>query len=358
MAIETLASVSNALSQTFAPNIARQFNRQAILLSMLEARVGRGDAKNVAWDTEFSGATAGSVAEGSDVQTTEYTTDTPVPAILPWGTYRSSFQITENEIDAAAMSMGSPTALMDMFGERVMNAVTKLASVMNADAFSGTGVDGNGNPNIQGLFGGSTDATGVYAGINRSTYTEWAGNVLANSGIARPLTFDLLYQLEQQIFIACGERPTHIVTTAGVFRKYAGLFEAIRRIPGDAGLRYDTGPALAQNGEGSLFFDGIPVIRDRNAPTGKLAMINANYLDVKFLPHVNPGDAFGYAQAMAFGTTGGDTGQTQKTPTPVPVRIVLLAKTGDSVKASVKAVVQLAFKRPNAFGYIADISET
>ena len=43
--------------------------------------------------------------------------------------------------------------------------------------------------------------------------------------------------------------------------------------------------------------------------------------------------------------------------TDIPARIVLLAKTGDNVKASVKTVIQMALKRPNACGYIADIAE-
>jgi hypothetical protein len=43
--------------------------------------------------------------------------------------------------------------------------------------------------------------------------------------------------------------------------------------------------------------------------------------------------------------------------TEIPTRIRLLAKTGDNVKASVKTTIQLAVKRPNAMGYIADIAE-
>jgi hypothetical protein len=43
--------------------------------------------------------------------------------------------------------------------------------------------------------------------------------------------------------------------------------------------------------------------------------------------------------------------------TDIPARIVLLAKTGDNVKASVKTTIQMAVKRPNSSGYIADILE-
>jgi hypothetical protein len=97
----------------------------------------------------------------------------------------------------------------------------------------------------------------------------------------------------------------------------------------------------------------MPVIRDRNGPPGRLAMLNTNYLRMKYLPHINPGDAVGYSESRLVSSSGGAV----QMATDIPARIVLLAKTGDNVKASVKTVIQLALKRPNACGYIADIAE-
>lgn len=346
MATETLSSISAALSQLFAPDIARQWNRMAVTAALIEARKGRG--KNVAWDVEFSGTSAQSVAEGSDVAEGEFVTDVNVPAVLSWGTYRSSFKVSETEIDAAISSQGSADALLDIFGERVMNASAKLASVINTDLFTGTGTDGSGNPNIVGLFGGSTDATGVYAGINRASFSEWSGNVLANGGIARPLTQDLLYQLEQNIFTSCGEPPNCIVTSAGVFRKYAGLFESVRRIVTDG-----RGPTEYDTATSDLFWKGIPVIRDRNAPAGKLIMLNTNYLYTHYLPRFQPGDAVMQKMEMVEGSSG----QKVKNMTQIPARIALLAKTGDAVKASVKTTLQMVMARPNSSGQLLDVSE-
>lgn len=346
MALETLAAVSAALSQTFEEQFVRQYNRLAVAAALIQAEAGRG--KNAAWDVEFSGATADAVAEGSDVPENEFTTDQPVPAVLGWATYRQSFKLSENEIDAAASSVGTPEVLLDMFGERVLNAHHKLCSRVNVDIFTGTGTNAAGVPTLVGLYGGPLEPTGAYATIDRGQFPEWAGNVLANGGVARPLTLDLMAQLEQNIFTACGEPPNVLLASAGVVRKYENFFESIRRVVSDG-----RGPMDFGAGAANLFYKGMPVIRDRNGPPGRLAMLNTNYLRMKYLPHINPGDAVGYAESRLTSSSGGAITMA----TDIPARIVLLAKTGDNVKASVKTVIQMALKRPNSCGYIADIAE-
>jgi hypothetical protein len=113
------------------------------------------------------------------------------------------------------------------------------------------------------------------------------------------------------------------------------------------------GSSLVVDVDGNLFYKGIPIIRDRNGTRGRLAMLNTNYVRMKYLPHVNPNDALGHAESKLAGSSGNAITMA----TDIPARIVLLAKTGDNVKASVKTTIQLCVKRPNACGYIADISE-
>src|SRR5580698_9362203 len=137
MAAETLGTILSALPQLMAPQIARQWNRTTLFLGLLNARPGAIDAgagKNVAFVTEFSGATAGTVAEGSDVASTEYNSDANVPAIFSWATYRSSFELSEQEMDAARLATGGATALVDLFGERVLGCAAQIASQIESDA--------------------------------------------------------------------------------------------------------------------------------------------------------------------------------------------------------------------------------
>jgi hypothetical protein len=345
MALETLAQVSAALTQVFAPDLQRQMNRLATTAAMLQAE--RGQGKNCAWDVEFSGAVADAVAEGADVTPAELTTDPLVPATLGWAIYRQSFGLTETEIDAAASSVGTPEVLLDMFGERVLNAHHALCSKVNADLFDGTGLAPNNNPNLIGLFGGPLEPTGIYAAINRATYGEWASNVLANGNVPRPLTIDLMAQMEQNIFTACGEPPNLIIASSGVLRRYENFFESVRRVVADG-----RGPLEYNAGATNLFYKGIPIVRDRNCRAGRMVFLNTNYVRVKYLPHINPGDALGHAETRLVSGAGA-----VQTATDIPARIVLLAKTGDAVRASVKTTIQLAVKRPNACGYIADIAE-
>lgn len=260
MAVDTLALVSNALSQTFEKELARQFNRATVLASIVPAKAGGG--KNAAWDTAFSGATAATVAEGADVSGGEYASDVNVPAVLDWAHYRSSFSVTETEIDAAASSVGIPTALEDIFGERINGSMTKLAALVNSDMFSGTGTDGSGNKTIVGLYGGSCDATGIYATINRATYSEWAGNVLANGSVARPLTTDLLATAEASIFTRSGKDFDFIIASPGVCRKYEALFQSLQRVSID-GVRGQTFGQGAQSRLEStgMFYKGRPILR-------------------------------------------------------------------------------------------------
>jgi hypothetical protein len=355
MAAESLSSINSALSQIFAPDLSRQWNRSAITAALVPAKAGGG--KNAAWDVEFSGATATTVAEGSDVAGGEYNSDVNQPAILSWAHYRSSFQISETELDAAASSVGIPQALQDLFGDRVFGAGAKIARAINVDMISATGVDGSSNPTIVGLLGGALDATGTYAGLARGTFTEWAGNVLSNGGVARPLTLDLLAQMDANIFTASREPWTHLLVSAGVLRKYEGLFEPNRRLMGGgnaAGLpSYGSGAQFDASMQVDAWYKGRPVMRDPSIPAGYCIFHNANQVQAKFLPRVlTPQDAV-IAQMLGLkGSSGSVTDVTS-----IPARIAVLAKTGDSIKVSLKTTLQMLVRRPNSMGYIKDISE-
>lgn len=345
--IDLLSNVSNALSQRFSPRLARQFNRMAVTGAALKSE--RGFGKNAAWDVEFSGAGAGSYAEGADVAGGELLVDTLVPATLSWGHYRSAFQVSETQFDAAASSAGSAEAIVKLFDERIMGSGMKLASVINVDLLTGSGTDGSGNPNIVGLLNGSLEASGNYANISRSTYTEWKGNVLANGGIARPLTIDLIEQLDANIFTASGLRPTFGLCSPGVWRKYKGLFEPIRRVEGTGPINhYDTSTSL-------VMWNGIPILRDKDVPAGKMILVNDRMVSKVFLPSsaMSAEDVFKVEERQG----AGGNGDGEVNSLNLPFRIVPLSRNGDSLKFMVKCVLQLKVERPNSMGYISDISE-
>jgi hypothetical protein len=351
VALENLAAVAGALAQTFAEPLYHQMNREATMLARMEAKPGRG--KNCAWDVEFSGSgTADSVAEGSDVAEGEFTTDVPVPATLSWALYRAAFKLSETEVKAAASSIGTPEALVDILGDRLLLKGQQLASKINVDAFLGDGTDGSGNNTLVGFYGGALDDAGTYANINRATYTEWKSTVLANGAVPRALTIDLLNQAEEQLFQKCGRSPLWLMGSSGVRRKYSGLFEEVRRLSTDG-----RGPLRYEAGATELFYQGAPVLRDKDAPSGKLIMAAAEPV-IEFLPALGA-DREGIMKRMQMlsGGNGGGTPGTRATATSIPFEIIPLAKTGNSIKFALSVEICMKITRPNAFVVIEDISE-
>jgi hypothetical protein len=348
-----LSAVAGALSTLFAPKLARQFNRMSVLGSLIPSERGMG--KSINWDVEFDGATAASYAEGADVASSEFNVDTLQPAVLSWGHYRGAFQVSETQLNAAFSSPYSGEAVMKLLDERVNSTMTKLASVINGDLWNGTGTDGSSNPNIVGLLGGALGSTGTYAGLSRSTYPLWAGNLLANGGVARALTIDLLNQAEQAVFTATGLVPNVIVCDPATFRKYSNLFENVRRVEGTGPItRYDTST-------GNLFYRDIPIIRDKDAPAGTLVMMNTELIKKVYLPEIDDAssDAVSSAEREGAGQSGGEGGVPMvENPMNLPFKIVALSKTGDSLKFFVKSVLNLKVERASAFCVIQDISTT
>ena len=368
MGLETVGYIFNALSQIFESPIERQWNRVTFLLDKIRAEGGtsEGGGKNVAFGAEFTGATAGTVAEGADINASEYNSDINEPALFPWATYRSSFQISEQEVSIARSSAGSPTALMDVFGERLYGCQAKLAQQIENDVLNGTGVDTNGDPTIIGIFGGALSASGAYGGLNPATYSEWAGNLVSNGGTLRALTPDLMHQLDQLIFTASSLPWDAIVTDAAIVRKYSEFFTQgppttgqvplIRMNDGGANPTYTMGPAMDAKAQfPSLMWQGHPIMRNPLAPANKMAFLNMDKLMIKYLKYV-PGKTERELYEML--GIGGATGNEPKMATGLPARVSAMAKTGDSYKVSMNCVCAMAVKRRNSCGLLVDVAES
>lgn len=350
MATELLSNISGALAQTFAPRLTRLWNRRAVLARTLRAVPGGGQGygKNVAWDVQTSGATATAFAEGSDVQASEFTFDPVQSAVLPWGHYRSSFSLSDLEIEVAARNLGNANELVDLVEERFMNACSAIIDMINTDLFSGTGTRG-GQPAIFGL-DYALATTNTYAGIAKGSFPEWAGNTVSNGGTARPLSMDLLSGAESQVYQRCGMEPKLLVATTQGHRKYEGLFHSTVRTVND-------GSRPVQSFQGSargLDWRGDPIVRDRSATAGCFYMLNEDEVEIVYLP-------FSGASADGVRETSrglpSSNGKDEEL-TPIMARCTPLARTGGAQKFAVSCYVQLKVKRPNAHVIIKDIDET
>jgi len=353
MATVTLQDILNSLSQIFAPELDRQFNRQAVTAELLPKRAGAG--KNIGWDVRFSRSVhAASFTEGSPVGADEFQADVTVPATLQWASYRSAFSLSGLAVAAASGSVGSALELLDQFGTNLTDAASDLISQINGALFGGVGT----GTNIAGFFGGgAVAASGTYANVNRATYPAWAANVLGNGGSSRALTKALLDQLEEDIYIACGMMPDIIVCSPGIARSYEGLFDSMKHVfieRGDvSALRQDVsnvgGPVIPPNtGFTGLSYKGIPIYRDRDCPGGKLLMLNRQYVQIRTLPQVPLGTATITRETELSGAPGNNT--------RITARIDSLAKEGDADRFQLVTYLQMQVRKPNSCGVIEDLN--
>jgi hypothetical protein len=345
MAAENLSGISGALAQTMAPQLTRNWNRRAVFLQNVNitSGAGQGGGQNVAWDVEFStgGATAATFTEGADVTT--YSEDPVTKALLNWGMYQSTFQLSNLEINAAAANIANATALEDIVGERFLGAIASITDKMETDCFTGSGAGV-----ITGL-NTAIAASGSYAGVAVASFPEWAGNVQANGGTPQALTLAQLATAEGLAFTASGMEPDYLETTPLVYSKYESLFNATVRTVTDGSKPI---PQF-QGSSGRLYWRGKPIIRNRRCPAGKIYMINSDEVELVVLPWANVPDGVMVVSREAM-SSNGNTADTIK----IPFKVYPLARTGSAVKFAVEVYAQLKVKRPNAHVVISDVQET
>lgn len=340
MALLDLATLDDALSQMFEARLHAQMNRASVLASILPKKIGSG--KNVAFDVEFSGASAASYVDGADAST--FDSDISVPATLDWAKYRSNFSVSGLAI-SAAQSSASPADLLNVIMAKADGCGSKLLSVMNAALYTGAG----GNAFV-GLETAVDDAT-AYANINRAvTYTEWQATVLANGAVVRDLTKSLLDDCERTVYGKCGISPNFIVTTPLIAQKFKNLIDTtVRHEAGKdlgvlAGFGEEIPEALRRNVVGT--YEGIPVFRDKDCPAGKLFMLNSEEMSIEVLPQPGVNTS---SMASDKALSDGDR------VSGLIARVEALAKLGDADRWSIKAYAQLKCARPNALAVIEDL---
>jgi len=347
--LEVLSDVTSALSTEFDERVFKQMNRKSVLLSLLTKKPGKGNA--CAWDVVFSDASADTYTEGADVTTaTDTDQDLKIPASISWGWYRSNFGVSGLAKAVAANSPLSPDYVTDLIAGDLLGSASKLASVINGKLYDGTGAG-----HIIGL-DSALAATGTYANIAKGSYAEWAGNVLANGGISRNLTKDLMDQMESTIYTDAGESPSVIVTTPAICRKYEQLFDSVTRMALPSG---DMSPARANlgmvpdnmTGFSGYTYKGIPVFRDKDATSGHMYMLNLEYLELCSLPPPMADDT-GVASRRE------ELSDEQGRRVGLEVHYQTLAKTGDSDRFSLVVYPQLKNMKVCAHGLIDDISES
>jgi hypothetical protein len=339
-----LSELANIMTWTLGPEMYRQNNRASVLAARVPLKLSGGP--KASWPIQTgAGATAVEVSEGSDVIAGEYVDSVEQRPELDWAELRAAFSLSDRAVATAQnANAGDPAMIFDLFGEKILQASTGIASKVNSLLYAGTGTATFNGVSVASVvgFGAALANSGDYAGITRSSYTNFYGNVVANGGVARPLSIDLMSQLDSNVFTACNNTDYDIFTTPTIKRRYEDIFESRRFTTGGGDL-----------GSDNVSWHGKAINRDKDCTSGRMYFINSAYVELAACPAPNiTMEQFAKRLANIAGTADAKTFNA----TMIPAQVVLLGKTGSAVKGYLSSMVALKVKRPNSMGYISDIA--
>lgn len=341
------SDIDAALASYFYDDISMQINRAVVLGQVLDVRGGTG--KNIQWLARLGTATPTTavIPDGDDV--TVFNADSKVPAVLQYGTYHDAFALTGKAM-AAARAAGNPAELAALLVENMGESIERLARAIAQDVYTGDG----STDTIWGLHDSTTpaigDDTGTYAGISRTTYAQWKGNVVDAAGAN--LSFTLLRDLRRKISVASGEKPDIWVCDPIQHEKLGLLYQAERRYT-DEVRRNDGAKIKLDGGYQVLEFDGVAVIEDPIHPAGTFSALNSRH--VYLTQMADSPDAMNQAMGMVQ-LSGTPEEQFGAGKMKLSARINPLARSGDSFKYQLICYPQLVVRRPNSCGFIKNLA--
>ena len=342
----TAALAAAAMSLVYENNIARQINRAAPTLQILN-KVSLVGQKAVDWEISTGAANYAAtapLAAGADV--TSFNIDTHTAAHLPITTYHEGFAF-DGLGEAIARCSGSPSELANMRIYEMDTASERLGSAMGLHLWTGTGASNQ----VMGLIDPTSGAlldTGTYATIDKAAVTQFQGNVISattfNGGALTPA---LLRKGLTKVFKTArgSKRPTLGVFSAEAFDKYAAIFDPQRRYEFMTELSVGGRKIVLDAGVDVMTFGGIPFIRDISIPettTGTLAMLNTNEVLIRYLPQPTSDELLngvnitvtedGTVQSKGIGLTG---------------KLIELARNGDRRRFAIYVYWQVQCRTPN-----------
>ncbi len=344
-----LSTISAVLNLILAMSIEDQFRRDALLVNLIPVETEANST--VSWDVKFSARnSAGAKAEGYEVQSSDFTTDTRKLATLAWAHYEAYAYISGTALRISAANGRDPGG-DGKLREEVLDASNELAVKLGQNAYNGSVA---ASPTeIEGL-ARAVDATGTYAGLAQGTYSEWASG--ENTHALASLSLDAIRtKLFRPFKDATGHMPEFVICPGNVFDAVVALFDAKTTIFTTAltmanGQQVD----LARLGFRAVVVDGVPFLEDRHCTANTMYALHSRYLSWRQVPAAFTTMDPGQLQGMIREVTG-QTVEINEIATAqmaarskLTVQMNALAKTGDSTKLQIVMDVQLRLKRRNA----------
>jgi hypothetical protein len=345
MAGGTLADVKVALTDYFAPRLVRQINRTAMMLNLLPVKpADTGQGQAITWGIKTSGAVGQAVADGGAAPTANF--DKRLKASLVYGDYQSQVTETGQAIAAADHSV-TPGELIDLIGGDVEDSGDAIASQVNKDFWVQNSTGGGVLPITS--FASAVALTGTYAGVDKAANPLWQGGaLLANGGVPRALTLDLIRQGRRGVRTNGGAVDLYVCDLT-TFDRYGALIDPQRRYVDT--VRTAKGEVKLDAGYKALEFEGAAFIGDKDAPAGTLVGLTTKWCEWRYLPKDQD-----LAGIMAQVASGQYEENAESFPAGLPVSVLPLARTADAENFLVVVYPQFVCRRPNQQFMISDIA--
>lgn len=193
------------------------------------------------------------------LSTTQDRTQTVVE--YKWQNMYEPIQITRDEERA---NSSTPEKIVDLYGAKLMSA-EKAISLRAEQAFSRPIAGANNLNDLETICG-----TGTLGTINGATDTFWQATVVTSGDFTTQGITDMTTAYYAVASSSTSDTPDLIITTSSIFQDYEKNL-----IPQD---RISNGALSANLGYETLSFKGKPVVYGNEISTGKMFLLNLNYL--------------------------------------------------------------------------------
>lgn len=206
-------------------------------------------------------STAKSYSGAESLDTT--TQDGMTMANFVWKQYAATISITGIQ----KRNNSGEAAMINLLESKIKQAEMSLKDLMSQGAW-GDGT-GNGAKVLTGLQA-IVSATTSLGGINPTTYTWWKSNVTSTAGSFAAGGLGKMRTTFNTLSMG-NDKPDIIFCDQNVYEYYEAALQPIQRI---------TNTKAADGGFENLTFKGIPIIFDRDCPSGYMYFLNSKYLNL------------------------------------------------------------------------------
>ena len=340
-----LAKVSEALNKEFQEPLSDLIARSNPLLEVISKKGVSTD--QIYMKGKFtSNHGAGAIADGSTVTLSGTEGSTYKQAVLPWATYVSKFQVNKRLIDEVA---SNPGVIGSIFQEEIKDATKDLADIISRDIWGETVA--NGLVGLQDILRNDNS----YAGIDRTVAGNERWQAVVLDAADAEISTDQLYMVETAFFnknlYGFRENPALFtgMVTPQILEKYSMLFEKLDLTDLSTAHFVDQTNRTGFFGVSSVGWQGIPFRRDANvqttgdtANTGRITFLDLSKLHLCALTPSNDPTVKEAQRVMGFMQGESIEG--------IPVKIELLANTGEFISGYIKTYIQLATNDPARVG--------